>query len=163
MAAIKLSFQFLFLTLIAFFIAALTYSGNIIQENKYMLPFFASMAFADEEEDEDRDESDDEKKGSSIQKKQSKTTKTIQVIEYRKVSKEVTVTPEEYARDSDGDGLVDALDPNPLIDQHEYFTDDDSDGVPNVLDLYPGKDDFTFFDGIEADTNGDGILDLYQR
>ena len=96
-------------------------------------------------------------------KTEYKTIKVTQeVIEYRPVTQTVMVTKEDYARDTDGDGLVDAIDPDPFVPQSEYFTDTDGDGVPNALDQHHDGDDFAYFDS-ETDNNNNGILDSYEQ
>ncbi len=62
-------------------------------------------------------------------------------------------------RDTDGDLLVDGLDPHPTVPEQAYFTDDDGDDVPNALDQYPGLDDFFVFPD-DADQDGDGVRDV---
>jgi len=118
----------------------------------------------DENKDEDN-ESDEEEYSAPVTKKSSqpKTIKVMkEVIEYKPVTTQVIVTEEAYAKDTDGDGLVDAIDPDPLVSQKEYFTDDDNDGVPNALDEYPGDDDFSYYQ-FESDDNNNGILDSYEN
>ena len=84
------------------------------------------------------------------------------VTEYRPVVTMVEVTPDEYLKDSDGDGLVDAVDPSPYIKQSEYFIDTDGDSVPNAIDKHHDEDDFAFFDDVETDSNNNGLLDSYE-
>lgn len=113
------------------------------------------------EDDEDDEEEDDEEEDKD--EKEEKTTETRYVTHYevRQVPKTVTVIPTEYETDTDGDRLVDALDPDPDTHQREYFTDDDGDVVPNAFDRYPGEDDFAYFDSM-YDTNDDGIVDSFE-
>ncbi len=71
--------------------------------------------------------------------------------------------------DTDGDGISDGQDPNPLLST--VFDDDDSDGLINLLDPDPNDadvDDDGWRDGFEyngntdmnnADTDGDGLYD----
>ncbi|MGB5019115.1 MAG: hypothetical protein WBO66_05300, partial [Candidatus Moraniibacteriota bacterium] len=66
----------------------------------------------------------------------------------------------EFLTDTDGDLLVDAIDPEPNRDQREYFTDTDGDGVPNAFDKHHDEDDFAYHDDDDADKNG--ILDSYE-
>ncbi len=117
-------------------------------------------AYAREEEDEEEREDEED-----TDKKKTKQTKTIEVIkeviEYKPVVETVTVLEESYKMDTDGDTLVDALDPDPLIDQHEYFTDTDNDGVPNALDQFHDEDDFSYYE-FETDDNNNGIIDSYE-
>ncbi|MGK2848725.1 MAG: hypothetical protein ACSLEX_01505 [Minisyncoccota bacterium] len=120
---------------VIFFITALSMGPSI-----FWGPATSVFAQNDEEEEEE----DEEDRTTAVQKK-SRTTLVIQeVIEYRPVQETVTVTPEDYRWDTDGDTLVNAIDPDPLIPQSEYFTDTDADGVPNVIDLYPGNNDFVW-------------------
>lgn len=103
---------------------------------------------------EDTDEED--------QTSQPKTIKVVkEVIEYKPVIETIVVTEKAYDTDTDGDKLVDALDPDPSVPQSEYFTDDDGDGVPNAIDSYPNEDDFSYYE-FETDDNHNGILDSYE-
>lgn len=128
------------------------------------LPFFTS-ALADEEEDEDEDEDEDEEEDEDEDERPKSSTKTInviqEVIEYKPVTETVIVLDEAYQKDTDGDRLVDAVDPNPLIQQSEYFTDTDADGVPNALDQHHDEDDFAYYE-FETDANNNGIIDSYE-
>ena len=91
-------------------------------------------------------------------------TKTIiqNITEYKPITKTVVVTDEAYQKDTDGDGLVDAIDPDPFKAQSEYFTDTDGDGVPNAFDQHHDEDDFAYYDS-ETDENGNGIIDSYEQ
>lgn len=118
----------------------------------------------EEEEDEDEDEDDEDEDEEEYQETTSKPKKIKviqQVVEYKPVTETVVVTEEAYAKDSDGDLLVDALDPDPLIAQSEYFTDIDDDGVPNAIDRYHDEDDFAYYE-METDADNNGILDSYE-
>lgn len=79
------------------------------------------------------------------------TTTTKPVIRY------ITIVDPGFDVDSDGDKLVDALDPNPNIPEQDFFTDDDDDGVPNVSDEHPGEDDYLYL--TFEDQNRNGVLD----
>ena len=117
----------------------------------------------DEHEDEDEDEDEDKPTSSSSSKTEYKTIEVIQeVIEYKPVTETVLVTKEDYARDTDGDSLVDAIDPDPLVVQSEYYSDIDGDGIPNALDQHHDEDDFAYFD-FETDDNNNGIIDSYEQ
>jgi hypothetical protein len=71
------------------------------------------------------------------------------------------VNDPEFLKDTDGDYLVDGIDPEPTRDNREYFTDTDGDGVPNAFDQYHDEDDFSYHD--DTDLDGNGILDSYER
>lgn len=85
---------------------------------------------------------------------------TTQVVETVPVITYVTVVDNGYNVDTDGDGLVDALDPNPEVHQKEFFTDSDGDGVADAYDRYPGEDDFHYIQF--QDDNNNGILDFLE-
>jgi hypothetical protein len=112
----------------------------------------------DEEEDEEDDDDDDDREDSSASR--SVRSKETVITTYRLVQKTVTVLDEKFRVDTDGDLLVDGLDPHPAVPESEYFTDDDEDAVPNAVDAYPGEDDFLVFDDGE-DRDKDGILDSF--
>jgi len=83
----------------------------------------------------------------------------VTVTKWVPVTKQVPANG--YDKDTDGDGIVDALDPHPTIPEQQFFTDSDNDGVPDNDDHFPGHDDFyTFPDN--ADANMNGILDTYE-
>lgn len=83
----------------------------------------------------------------------------VTITKWVPVTKQVPA--DGYDKDTDGDGIVDALDPHPTIPEQEFFTDSDGDGVPDAYDQYPGHDDFYSFPD-NADANLDGILDTYE-
>ena len=90
-------------------------------------------------------------------------TVTTYVTKYetKQVSSTVLVTPPEYQTDTDGDGLVDAIDPDPKVRQQEYFTDTDGDSVANAFDRHHGEDDLTYSE-VDTDADGNGIIDAYE-
>ena len=117
----------------------------------------------DEDEDEENEEDDDTgNSATSPGVKRSSSATTIM----QTVTKQVTVyetrlmNDPEFLVDTDGDLLVDAIDPEPNFDQREYFTDTDGDGVPNAFDKHHDEDDFAYHDDDDADKNG--ILDSYE-
>ncbi len=89
-----------------------------------------------------------------------KTVKTVS-YEARSVQQTAYETPSEYLTDTDGDGLVDGIDPDPSVHQQEYFTDTDGDSVPNAFDLHHDADDFSYIEEA-TDTDGNGILDQFE-
>jgi hypothetical protein len=153
-----------------------TLSGKFTSDIPWVQTHFVSRASAEDDDDEFEVEDEDDDRKTSVQTAPSSTstdkqtkktsTKTIQVIqnvvEYTTVTKTIDVTEEQYKKDSDGDLLVDAIDPSPLVKQSEYFTDTDNDGVPNAFDRRHDEDDFAYFDDAEKDANNNGILDSYE-
>lgn len=89
-------------------------------------------------------------------------TDTVTRYETKPVITQTLTIPEEFQRDTDGDFLVDAIDPDPTTAQWEYFTDSDEDGVPNAYDKYPNENDFSFYEQ-GADANNNGLVDSYER
>lgn len=147
-------FRFLSLGTLALFAFSMLAPMPFVSPTTNTSPWWMTVR-ADDHEDEDEEE--EETKSSK-----PKTIKVIkQVVEYKPVTETVVVTEEAYAKDTDGDLLVDALDPDPRIAQSEYFTDTDDDGVPNAIDHYPEEDDFAYYE-METDDNGNGILDSYE-
>lgn len=128
--------------------------------------FMTALAEEEHEDEEDQEDEEDDRPSETIQEKKSSKPKTIKVIrevvEYKPITETVIVTEEAYAKDTDSDGLVDALDPDPLVPQSEYFTDIDGDGVPNALDRHHDEDDFAYLE-FETDDNNNGILDSYEQ
>jgi hypothetical protein len=123
----------------------------------------AVFADDDEEEDEDEDEDDEDDKDEDDEDDEKNTETRVQesvITTYRLVTKTVTILDEKFKVDTDGDTLVDGLDPHPTVPEAAYFTDDDEDAVPNALDAYPGQDDFFVFED-EADQDQDGLLDSF--
>jgi len=125
----------------------------------------SAPAYAEEEDDERGGENDSAPSASTstapAQSKKKATVKYENVIEYRPVTRNVTVTEPAFEKDTDNDGLVDGLDPDPNVDQRQYFTDDDHDSMPNVWDRYPGEDDFSYLDD-QSDTDHNGLIDAYE-
>ncbi len=162
------SFRFLFLS--CFSLALLGVGGSIFwypeaQNVADVLSPGVVLADDEDEDDEDEEESDeneddenddDEKEGTKISFQESVVT-TYRTT-YQLVEKTVTTLDEKFKIDTDGDLLVDGLDPHPTTPESAYFTDDDEDAVSNAWDAYPGKDDFFVFDD-EADQDHDGLID----
>ena len=73
----------------------------------------------------------------------------------------ITVVDAGYDIDTDGDILVDAIDPNPTIPEPHLYTDSDGDGVPDATDAYPNEDDFVYV--VFEDLNENGILDFNEN
>lgn len=123
----------------------------------------AQTVLGDDDEREDDEWEDDEASTRSSGSSSSAKAVTTYVTKYetRQVSKVVTVTPPEYGTDTDGDGLVDAIDPDPNRPQKDYFTDSDGDSVPDAYDRHPGEDDLAYVES-GTDQNGNGIVDAYE-
>jgi len=140
--------------LIALFGALVAGSKNQIKSLSHKL-----IAFADEHEDEDEHE-DREEDEDDDEHEERKTTKTEEVVEYETVEEPAetqtvtTVVAQGFDIDTDGDKLVDKIDPNPTISEIELFTDDDMDGVPNAHDHFHGEDDFAYIDFVDSNNNG---------
>ncbi|MBP9751871.1 MAG: hypothetical protein KBD19_03360 [Candidatus Moranbacteria bacterium] len=151
-----------------FLTASFLSGGKGIYAGNWMYPI-VGMAYADDDDDEDEEDEDDEKddedeEDEDDEKKEEKTTEVRYVTHYevRQVPKTTVVIPAEYRTDTDGDQLVDALDPDPRVHQREYWSDVDGDAVPNVFDRHPDEDDFVYFES-EYDTNGDGLVDSFEE
>jgi hypothetical protein len=132
---------------------------------------FIPTVFAEDDENEYENENEHQTttpSSSTSSSSSSSSSKVVmkkvvqEVVEYKPVSHTSIVTDEEYLKDTDGDGLVDAIDPDPSVDQRKYFTDSDDDGVPDILDQHPDEDDFLYYES-EADENNNGILDSYEE
>lgn len=139
--------------------------GNLFSFSHPFDQKFSFLALAeDDEDDEDNEKNDEENKtATSSTSSTPQTQKIIQnVTTYKPVTKTVIVTEEAYQKDTDGDELVDALDPDPLKHQSEYFTDIDGDGISNALDQHHDEDDFAYLE-FETDENGNGIIDSYEQ
>jgi hypothetical protein len=127
---------------------------------------FSAVALADDEDDEGEEGGDEEgdvrSNTSPSSTRKSSSTKTIMQTVTRQVTTYETrlMNDPEFLTDTDGDLLVDAIDPEPNRDQREYFTDTDGDGVPNAFDKHHDDDDFAYYD--DDDTNKNGILDSYE-
>lgn len=117
----------------------------------------------EDSEDESYSSSNDETAAATVSEEKAAEPKTVvqNVVTATPVTETYIETDPGYGTDSDADGLVDALDPDPAIPQTAYFTDDDGDSVPNALDAWPGADDLLALSD-EEDTNGNGILDSYE-
>lgn len=155
-------------------LALVVFSNGFPEQPKRFLQYFIPVASAEddgeyerEEENEEEDDDDGDRESSSQEESSTTTTKIEKiaqnVVEYKPVTRTVIVTDEAYKTDSDGDLLMDALDPNPSVKQSEYFTDIDGDSVPNALDKHHDENDFVFFDDFETDENANGILDSYEQ
>lgn len=146
-----------------FLVALFLFGGSLIGRDGGEGYPRVGIASADDDDDDDEDEDDEDDDEDEEEEDREERKETISVTRYevRQVSRVVTVLAPEYGRDTDGDLLVDGIDPNPLVHQKEYFTDTDGDGVPNVFDRFSGEDDFAYFEEDDADRNG--ILDTYER
>lgn len=157
-----------FFTLLVFALGGLTLILSVTSTRyswEYFSPAFSLVASADDDDDDDEDEDeedeDDEDDKSSGAKKSSSKKTILQTVTKQVVTYETKLMNDpEFLTDSDGDLLVDAIDPEPERDQREYFTDTDGDGVPNAFDQHHDEDDFAYYD--DTDENKNGILDSYE-
>jgi hypothetical protein len=146
------SFRLLFLFLFSF--ALLGVVGSMLwypEARNVSTVLFPGVVFAEDDEDEEdeEDEEDDEDEEDEEDDDEKDTKKSYQesvITTYKLVEKTVTTLDEKFKIDTDGDLLVDGLDPHPTVPESAYFSDDDEDAVPNAVDAYPGKDDFFIFD-----------------
>ncbi len=148
---------FLAILLIALF------SAVIIGSKTHLKSFSNSLiAYADDHEDEE-DEEEHEDEDDDDDDDDEKSSNTEETVEYETVEEPIivqtttVVVSQGFDVDTDGDKLVDKIDPNPTILEIELFTDDDLDGVPNAYDHFQGEDDYTFVEFV--DTNSNGIVD----
>lgn len=152
------------LTLPVLFLVA----SSVVWRDALSQPAAFMTVHADDDEDKEEDDEDNKDEGQkeSEEEKSKPRTKTVrvvkEVVEYRPVAKTVIVTEEGYTIDTDGDLLVDAIDPDPKVPQSEYFTDIDDDGVPNAIDRHHDEDDFSYYE-FETDDDNNGILDSYEE
>lgn len=117
------------------------------------------VAWAEDDDDDEDEDEDEEDEDDDEDRETSKPVEKI-VTTYQQVQRTIVMLDEKFKIDTDGDRLVDGLDPDPAVSQLEYFMDDDEDAVPNALDKFPGADDFFTFDDSE-DQDSDGILDTF--
>ena len=148
-----------------FFLAGIYIANFSMLTNFFVMnqaPSFVLTAFAGkEDEDDEEDDEDEDDRPSSSTKKSSSTKAILQTVTKQVVTYETRlVNDPEFLTDTDGDFLVDAIDPEPTVDQREYFTDTDGDGVPNAFDQHHDEDDFAYHDEEDGDKNG--ILDAYE-
>lgn len=116
----------------------------------------------DEEEHEEEDEHDD---GSGYSTEEVYVTEEageeyVDMVLAPQVTY-VWVVDAGYDVDSDGDELVDALDPHPDVDERLLFTDSDGDTVPDAHDLWPDEDDYLYIE--DFDENHNGVLDSHEQ
>ncbi len=112
-------------------------------------------------EDDDDDDDEDEEKNEGKEKSKEEKSNSKPIIEIMPVYKTIITYDPGYGQDTDGDKLVDAIDPNPTVIESEFFTDDDKDGVPNAFDEHKGEDDFKY--KVDSDSNNNGVLDSYEE
>lgn len=138
---------------------ALVYGTGIFLERMSYGKVFSSVAYAEDDENDEGDTEDRTASSSNTTSSSSSSeTPTYKTVYVEKV---ITTLDPIYTTDTDKDGLVDGLDPHPTIPESEYFTDTDGDGVPNAFDKHHDEDDFAYFEE-ETDTNNNGILDSYE-
>ncbi len=130
------------------------------------------IVFAEEEdeheEEEHEDREDDEDHDDYVAPQETTTPAPKEEVQYEEVQvypapqvSYIWVYDSGYDLDTDNDGLVDAIDPDPNVDQRLYFTDTDSDGVADVYDKFPNENDFNMSD--DTDANNNGIVDSIEQ
>ena len=123
----------------------------------------------DEREEEDEDREDDDREEYEVITYETVEIPQNETIIYTEVPAEqfenvvryISIVDLGFDVDTDGDKLVDALDPDPTIPQQQLYTDGDGDSVPDAYDRYAGKDDYSYQEF--ADANNNGILDLFEN
>jgi hypothetical protein len=138
----------------------------VLQSHKLQNKVFAETQEREEEpEDEANKDDDEEDEHDEDSNEYYETTKNnLNTFEVQTTKPTVTYTSEialGYDIDTDGDKLVDAIDPDPRIPQTEFFTDDDNDKVANAFDKYKGEDDLKYIDF--EDKNNNGIMDSLEE
>lgn len=124
------------------------------------ISFTAVYAEEDDDEDEDEEEEEDEDYEDSDDETPQESYETVVQLAPQPIVKNVTVIDPEFTTDTDGDKLVDAIDPNPTIPQWKFFTDTDNDGVAEAFDLHPNENDFLYI--TLEDSNNNGIVDTFE-
>ena len=153
----------IFILFLCLFISfKLSYNTKSVFSNQITKVFAEDDEGEEDDKDEDEDERDEEEdEDENYSKNNAQETEyyyqTVTVPAPKPVIKYVYVTDPGYDRDTDGDKIVDALDPNPKINEVDLFTDDDKDSVPNAYDKYPNEDDFLYIEF--TDNNNNGIID----
>lgn len=116
---------------------------------------YAEREDEDEEHEEDEDEDEDEDDHDEDQKIEY-VTEEVEVEE--PVQNAAPVVTKQiapgFSTDTDGDGLVDAIDPHPTINEKLFFTDSDGDTVPDALDQHPNEDDYSYMEFTDSNSNG---------
>lgn len=115
----------------------------------------------EDERDDDDDEDEDEDEDEDRYKESDQKVTNIPAVTTKPVIRYITLVDPGFNIDTDHDGLVDAIDPNPTISEIDFFTDDDGDSVPNALDTVKGADDYQYM--TFEDTNSNGILDSLEK
>jgi hypothetical protein len=118
----------------------------------------------DEKEEEHEEEYDDDyNSNKDVIKYETETitiTEEIPVTEELETVQVLTIDP-SFKKDTDGDKLVDAIDPHPEASELLYFTDTDEDGVADAYDKYSDEDDFYYM--TYTDENENGISDYFEH
>ena len=159
--------RLLYLLLILFSIFLL---NLFVFKNMNNISFPSQQIFAEDDEKEDEEEEKKEEGKEDEEDEDGYEEITIETITEEvdtpeniigtPITKTVNLIEQGYNIDTDGDKLVDALDPDPAVPQWEYYTDDDGDTVPNVKDKHKDEDDLLYFDF--SDENNNGIIDLFE-
>lgn len=152
-------------------------SVKVLQNTKSTNLHLIAYANHDEpEEDEHEDEEDEHEEEDEDEHEDYEEYEQTEYVEYTvysgsevptntlitevPVTTYVTVVDSGYDIDTDGDGLVDAIDPHPSTPEVLLYTDSDNDSVPDANDAYPDEDDFLYI--MFEDVNENGILDFLE-
>jgi hypothetical protein len=136
---------------------------NVMTSLYSLRQVYAERGEIEDEDEDSRDDERDEDDDDEYEYEYQYEEFSENVVVYKPlepVIKYITVVEPGYGIDTDKDGLVDAIDPDPNIHQEEYFTDSDNDSVPDVLDAFPGEDDFYYIEFI--DENNNGVVDFFE-
>ncbi len=162
----KITTLILFLTFLTY-----TFLGSKFSNIRILPGIVKTVQAEDDEHEEEQEEehNEEERRDEDHEVRYETVTEeagnVILVPEGEIVSSEpeyklVSVVDPGFDVDTDKDGLVDALDPNPTVPQQLFFTDTDKDGVADANDEYPGDDDFKYVEFEDINTNG--ILDSFE-
>ncbi len=130
-----------------------------LNKNKINLSII-KIAFAEREEPEDEDEDEEEEDDDDDDYDRDEEDENYENVETQPQT--ITVYKQEaikivepgFDKDTDKDGLVDAIDPHLEIPESELFTDTDEDSIPNALDKYPNEDDLSYTEFLDINENG---------
>jgi hypothetical protein len=155
----------IFYTLTLILLLTLTFSFCFIKKGNYIVDNLHQTVLAEDDEDEEDEEEEyedeDEYEGYEEEYYYEEVPAEEEVLVPVPSVTYVWAYDTGFDVDTDKDGLVDAIDPNPTIHEKLLYTDSDNDSVPDALDKIPNEDDFLYQQ--DTDENNNGILDSYER